>query len=155
MGKLVYTHAVTADLDELAVKMRQADKDELWAAGGGDVRECLGEAVSWSISPTAARAEADGSLLCVYGLVPASPLGDVGIPWLLGTDVLFDHAFTLTKGTRAWIELVRRSYPRLFNFVDARNTLSIDWLRLVGFTIHAPEPRGPRGMPFHRFDMGF
>jgi len=44
-------------------------------------------------------------------------------------------------------------YSHLENWVDARNTKAINWLRWLGFTVHDPVPFGVAGLPFHRFDM--
>ena len=42
----------------------------------------------------------------------------------------------------------------MFNYVDARHTDAIRWLKWLGFTLHPATPYGPFDLPFHKFTMG-
>lgn len=44
-------------------------------------------------------------------------------------------------------------FALLTNYVDARNAVSIRWLRWLGFEIEPAAPFGIHGLPFHRFSM--
>jgi hypothetical protein len=96
---------------------------------------------------------ADGRVVCMFGVAPVNLLGDTGVPWLLGSDDIERHAVTFLRGSKRYIAEMSRDYRLLTNYVDARNTLSIRWLKWLRFDILAAEPYGPFGLPFHRFEL--
>lgn len=150
--------ATVSDVDELLlVGLRAHDLDEVRAAFGDiDLRSLLVEGVAASFEPGVLRAP-DHRLCCLFGATPhGSTLSDIGLLWALSTDEMARHPLASTATTKRYIEYVRRHrFPRLMNWVDARNTPSIRWLRRLGFTIDPPEAYGIEQRPFHRFHMGF
>jgi hypothetical protein len=46
-----------------------------------------------------------------------------------------------------------KAFPHLVNFVHAKNTTSVRWLRRLGFTLHEAVPYGALGEPFHPFEL--
>jgi len=141
------------DLDYLAEHLRKADRKELAASVGREktVRQVLEDAVRAS-ARLWVFAEADGTPLAVFG---AAPLPQGASPWMLGTDRAANHPRTLVAWGRKYARRMLDEYGRLLNFVDARNTTSVRWLRRIGFRIHPPVPYGPEGVMFHPFDMGY
>lgn len=79
--------------------------------------------------------------------------GDMGIPWLLGTDAVSAFPGALTKTTRAYVQRFRERWPLLHNYVDQRSVKSIRWLQALGFEIGEPLPLGLKGELFHPFTM--
>ena len=43
------------------------------------------------------------------------------------------------------------NYSRVFNYVDARNTMVIGWIKWLNFTFEEPKPYGPKKIPFYKF----
>jgi hypothetical protein len=131
--------------------MRRADREEVEALSGRNPREVLVESVEKSASSWAGLA--DGRLVCLFGVVPMSLVGVTGIPWLLGSDDVCAYGRPFLRRNRAMIDRWLADFPVLTNVVDARNTVSIRWLRWLGFRLGEPTPMGPRGLPFLPFRM--
>lgn len=153
MDKVSFTSARECHIDELVANMRQLDRQELTAASGPDLHDTLIKSLAFSYAPGAAFD--DKGLMCIFGALPGKLMGDEAAPWLVGTDRLTLHPSALNRGTRSYLGKVRQLFPKLFNYVDARNLPSIRWLRRMGFQIDEPMPFGLAAMPFHRFHMGY
>lgn len=124
------------------------------AQGDRDFAEVIAESVAQSVDPLTV-VEPSGRVVCIFGHVPLGPiLTPMAAPWCLATDRMFQHPGDLVRISRAYFADWRERYPLLVNFVDARNTASIRYLKLVGFTLDEPAPFGVAGLPFHRFHMG-
>lgn len=90
-----------------------------------------------------------------FGVKSAGILSEVGTPWLLGTDKVREIQREFIRQSRDYVGQMLDGYKMLENWVDARNLISIKWLRWCGFTVQAlPQPFGLNGEPFHRFWMG-
>jgi hypothetical protein len=96
----------------------------------------------------------DGVPACILGVEIVSKLTLTGRPWLLGTGAVEDHALPFLRRSRFCLDAMLAIAPELENYVDARNAVSIAWLRWLGFSIDPAEPYGALGRPFHRFHMG-
>lgn len=135
--------------------MRAADRDEMLATIG-DMCPLLAMDTVLARSSHKWAVFADGRLIMMLGLVPSGSLltSPEAEPWMLGTRALERLPGVLTRVARQYLAVMKGHYPRLANHVDARNTVSIKWLRRIGFTVH-PEtvPFGPYGLPFHYFEM--
>lgn len=96
----------------------------------------------------------DGEIAAMVGLAANSILGGWGSPWLVTGTPVDRHARLFLKETRAGVERMTAQFPRLSNYVHAEYTQTVRWLRWLGFSIGAPEPKGPLGAPFRLFSMG-
>ena len=144
---------LTEDLIQaLAPRIRQSDRNELLAANG---RTDMGEAmrVGLAFSTSAFAGLADDLPICAFGVAPASILGRQGTPWMIGTPELPSHALPVLRLSRGVVANWRDQWPLLVNYVDARNTTSIRWLKWLGFCVMPAQPYGKLGMLFHRFEM--
>jgi hypothetical protein len=130
--------------------MRQADRDEAWAAGHWSPREALTQSLVMSrgISYTGL---AGNKVLCMFGVGRWSPLNLLGMPWLLTSDSLPKHAIGFLRHSKRYFNTMRQDFTVLQNYVDARNTDAVEWLSWLGFKIDPPQPMGPDQVPFHRF----
>ena len=141
-----------AHVDDLAANLRQQDVDELNAAGHTDHRAVIAEGVArsdWSVT-----ALVDGQLACIFGLARmGSLLAPVGVPWMLGTDLVPRNRRALARLAPHYIRVMLQDYPRLVNTVHARTTVAVAWLKHVGFTLHPATPTGVGGEMFHLFEM--
>lgn len=133
----------------VAEHMRAADVAEIWVGWRHTPAEAIARSVA--VSRDAFTGLADGVPFCVFGVGTATAMGDVGSPWMLGTEALPRHARTFLRGSVAFVGHVRGEYSRLENYVDARNTLALRWLKWLGFTMEEAVPFGPDKLPFHKF----
>lgn len=137
---------------ELAQKIRQADRDEVRASHGiTDMEECLLNCMKYSSEAWAWVV--DGRPIAAFGIAPGSFLTREGIPWMLATDALYAHKYAFMKYAMIILHYWMTEWNVLTNWVDARNTRSIRWLKKLGFVFHEALPYGAEGMPFHRFEM--
>lgn len=137
---------------ELVENIREADVDEIWAYSGRTPSDVMREVAVVGRHTTYAGLQ-DDTLLCLFGVQPLSALSPVAVPWLLGTNALEEHAPVFLRMSRDWIHEQAKEYDILMNFVDARNTKSIRWLKWLGFEVYPAVPAGPFQQPFHRFEM--
>lgn len=146
---------IPATLDhaaDLAAHLRAADRREIEASSGHDPLEAVRHSVEVSHNPWAA-VDPRG-VVAIWGVGVGSVASSVGYPWMLGTDRLatqYRRELLITAADH--VGRMRRQFSYLVNFVDARNTASLRWLRWCGFAIYPPEPFGVSGLPFHRFDL--
>ena len=154
--KLMDKYAIVPPTDKhiqsLALNMGKADVDEIWAAGRILPLEALEQSVSASPEPYAGLYKEQ--VLCMFGVAELSILDNKGIPWMLSTDELKDHARPFLRGSKIYIDLMKVKYPFMFNYVDVRNRAAIRWLKWLQFRLLSAEPHGPDQMLFHRFEMG-
>ncbi len=150
MPKISYRTPNAQDIALLASKMRDSDRAEITASSGADVQETLRASVAISIAPVAV--EIDGELAGIFGDVHVAQQPDKGVVWFIATPLWDKHPLLLTKEAakimRGWFE----KYTVLFNYVDARNTKSIRWLKVLGFTFNDAVPFGVEQRPFHYFE---
>lgn len=139
------------DAAELAANLRPSDLAECRAYGRGDI--AAGVISSANRSMLCWTGLVDGELAAIIGVAPISVMSGIGSPWMLGTPVLDQHSRVLVRRTPEYIAKMLNAFPHLVNFVHAKNTTSVRWLRRLGFTLHAAQPYGALGEPFHPFEM--
>lgn len=141
-----------SDIEDLAAGLRAQDRAELDACGHPDHLAAIASSVRASAWAFAVRV--DGGLAAIMGVSRHGTLmAPVGIPWMLGTDLVPQHRRTLATLAPEYIRRMLREFPVLTNIVHAKNTVSVHWLRRVGFTLHEAQPLGPHGEQFHVFEM--
>ncbi|TBL60734.1 hypothetical protein [Hafnia alvei] len=131
--------------------VRQADIDEFIAASGQTPEEVLNLALR--VSTRAWAGIADGHVINIFGVAPASLLGGKGIPWMVGSTHIDQHKRVFLKCSRIVLADMLDLYPHLENYVDQRNHIAKSWLHWLGFKLEEPAPYGVLGYPFHRFHM--
>ncbi len=141
--------ATEADALELAPLLRAPDRAEVIALGV-EPAAALVESVSRAREAWTARTE-DGRIICMAGVNPASLIGQIGIPWLLGSELVSAHRRAFMVETRRQVARWQAMFPILRNVVDARYAEAIRWLRWLGFEVGEPVPIA-HGLfrPFHR-----
>jgi len=144
--------ATVEDAIEVALNLRTADKDEIWASGKHLPMPCLLQAHRLSTGCKSLIIE--GEVACIFGVVPLSMIGGIGSPWMLGTDLIEKYPLTFLRKCRNSVLAMTASYGTLLNYVDTRNVMAIRWLFWLGFDINKySESFGPFGMSFHRFEL--
>lgn len=128
--------ATLADAYALAPRLRKADQDEAWAAGGQSPLEALTDCVGGS--RYAFAIEHDGLVLAIFGGADGpAHLPGVGVPWLLASDDLLAHRRWFARNSLGIVEMVARHYATLWNLVDTRNVAHVRWLAWCGFELGA------------------
>jgi hypothetical protein len=139
------------DTDDLLPNIRQADRDECDALfGEGQLEDGLRKSIASSVLLWTYAVEDE--VAAVFGVCPAATLmGEMGVPWLVGTPLIDRSRGAFVKLSPQYIREMKMAVPRLLNVVDVRNVKSIAWLKRMGFTLLDPVPAGPKQMPFHPF----
>lgn len=137
----------------VAEHIRPADAAEM--AAGYSLTPLRAIQIGMKVSALSWTGMVEGKVIAIMGVHQPTLLSETARPWMLGTadldrdDIKFEFLGLSRRVVRAMI----KTYSHLENYVDARNAKAIAWLKWLGFTIHDPEPHGPLGMPFHRFEM--
>lgn len=155
MAEITIFRATLADADELYAHLRPADRAECEAYGKPSVEDGIQDSVKDS-SGFCWTARREGALMAVFGVAPIAftgQWGGFGSPWMLGTPLLDRHPRILQRLAPEYVQIMLKAFPHLMNFVHAKNTRSVRWLKRLGFHLHAPELYGTRGELFHRFEM--
>ncbi len=139
------------DVAVLVRNMREHDKMEVNAATHMGLRNAVQTSVI--MSTYSKTGLVNDELVCMWGVCPISLLSGSGSPWMLGTDLIKKKQRIFLRRSKPWLDDIRKDYRYLENFVDARNTLSIKWLKWLGFEMDEAEPYGIHGEPFHKFTM--
>ena len=84
----------------------------------------------------------DGDIAGIAGVGPDSRKG-VGQIWMICTPAVQKNPHTFVREAKRWLAHVGNDYQMLWNRVDARNTLHLKLVKLLGFkslSIVCPEP---------------
>ena len=137
------------DVADVASRLRKADQEEGWATLGRDPALFL--SLGYDPSRTWVLFNAKGENVALAGVAKTKEDG-VGQVWMVATDLLEKHSIEFLKHTPRFIDMLHEEYPLLFNWVDARNTVHLKWLKWCGFSfIQRHEKWGPLGLPFYTF----
>lgn len=69
--------------------------------------------------------------------------------WMVSRPELYNHQTEFLRESRKFIELMQEDYELLFNYVDARQTVHLKWLRWNGFQGILKPTWGVSGLPFY------
>ena len=141
--------ATLEDALSMAHRMRSVDVQEIWASSRERPLEGLVKTIKGSERSRAGLV--NGEVACMFGICRKNLIGNAGIIWMLGTDLLKDHGLRFLRENKKEISRLSVEFSTLENYCDARNTTTIKWLRWLGFTIEDAQPYGVYNMPFHHF----
>jgi len=139
------------DIAVLVRNMRKHDVQEVNAATRMGVRNAVETSVN--LSTYAKTGLVNDELVCMWGVCPISLISSSGSPWMLGTDLIEKKQRIFLRRSKPWLEDIKKGYKTLENHVDERNTLSVRWLKWLGFEMNKAEPYGVNGELFHKFTM--
>lgn len=135
------------DALHIATHMRQADRNECMALTGCSPSLILPTFVG---KPGTVTWEVDGEPVAMGGVEKSIP--KVGIVWMTSSDSILTHRTKFLKLCKPFLAHLHKDYPILTNFVDARNTLHIRWLKWLGFVFTQKIERwGAQSVPFYEF----
>ncbi len=139
--------ADASHIPALAANMREADRIEI-GAFGRTPRTALRSGLAASV--WALTALVDDEPHAMMGVAPVNVMEGVGVPWMLGSEKIYDHARDLVRYGPSIIAEMRQSFERLENMVHCDNTRAIRFLRHFGF--HISDKRETiSGIDFVRF----
>lgn len=145
----MFRTAVESDIDGMKDKLRPADAAEVAASHGQNAQEAL--TYSFHASDLAITIVHKGRPVAMFGIAPDPAVSHAATVWLLATNELKNMWLTFLKVSHGFIGMLLEHYPVLYNYVDARNTTSIEWLTWCGAEFHQPEPYGAEQLPFRFF----
>lgn len=148
--RLVSAEQVGAWADHIAFNMRDSDVDEVAASSNLAPLDALRSSISLSTHGYCVVSDTCGPV-AMFGAAPAG-LDGSGAVWMLGTDGIRTEAYAIARATRKYFDILNDAYFLLWNFIDARNALSMRWLEWGGFKLLAEHPEhGPESRLFYSF----
>lgn len=143
---MVYVRqSVLADAIELAPNLRQADLDELSALRTDDPLFALIAPFTDQNAQTYSIVGDQNEVVGIFGV------NEFGAVWMLSSDLLYErYKKEFIRQAKHWIDVLHAPHEFIYNYVDQRNTVSINWLRHCGFTVSKTnQPYGLNDEPFH------
>lgn len=131
----------------LADTMRPADMVEVGALGKSP-RRALDAALSSSL--WALTALEDDVPVAMLGVTPKNMLASTGVPWMLGSDRIYDNARALVILVPSVVALMHDTFRTLENAVSVDNARAISFLRHWGWHV-GEEKIEIGGVEFVRF----
>ena len=142
--------ATAEHVSQLSQRLRKADRDEIKASVGQDPEHLI--LMSVATSPASWTWLYKGEPMAIFGVSPHPNKAGVGTPWLLGAEGMEKHKHFFIRNSLEYVERMLDEFPYLENFVDCRNTASIQWLSWCGFALAEVYPfYGAQRLPFIRF----
>lgn len=152
----VFSIATAQDADELALRMRAADRLEV-ALMHGHSPETAAH-ISLDVSDITFAARIGGELFCLFGASRLSLLDGTATAWMLCTDAPERRPGRFVASCRAGYRILSATLPdvELFtNLVHDQNQTAIRWLQWSGawFAPHSEDVQGRFGGVFKRFSI--
>ncbi len=127
-GKFRLVSATREHVIEIARTMRKEDRDAFYASGNLLHQESFLRCVENGFPTWAVIDEEDGKVAAVGGAAEADCLY-VGVPWAATTDAISKHPADFTRIGCQLMAGMHLRFPFLANWIDARNTEHIRWLK--------------------------
>lgn len=133
----------------IADNMRPADVEEIRVTGSQLPIEALLRGYyegthGWVIC------DRNGEPIAMFGAAPSHIPGAAAV-WMLGTPGILREAVSIARQTRPYLDELSEAYPYLWNYIDARNAVSMRWLQWGGFQLLKEHRFGPEGHLFYSF----
>lgn len=145
--------AAPEHIPAIAADMREADRREVRASHRHTPAEALERSLERSELAWTGLIEGVPSVMWGVGRA-GSMMTLSGVPWMLGTDAIHSVSRDFLRQSRVYVEIMQERFPRLENYVHAKNRLSIRWLKWCGFTVEADVPEVINGEDFYLFWRG-
>ena len=130
--------------------LRRADVEEVQAFSG--ISPALAVAFSIAQSRPGFCVLYEDKPAAIFGAAPVD--NNKGCIWLLGTDEIEKHPVTFYRMSKKIFPAIMKDYQYLENYVDARNKLSLRWLKWLGFTVEDAQIMGAENREFHHVYIG-
>lgn len=151
MAEIRISHASPDEVIPISRRARKADRVEAWALAHKSVGELLQPVIERS-NGLAFTGWANGEPVAMWGAMPATLLGDMGIVWMVTTDAVDRYQTVFLRQSAPLLAQLHARFPVLRNVVHIENEAAIRWLQWLGFRF-GPEMRlGPDLAPFYPFE---
>lgn len=98
------------------------------------------------------RSSLEDAIFGMGGVRPVEGVPGLATVWFVGTNEIQNHKREFLLDSRLYVDEVQQDFRVLTNFVDARNTSHIRWLKWLGFKLfNRVERWGARSLPFYEF----
>ena len=142
------------DAESLAPRLREADRQEIYALTGLEPEPALQSCLNCSDGECYSVRDLETDIpFALFGTSPNGEDTGYGMIWFLGSGDLFKkNKVSFLRNSEFWVQKLFENYDLLYNVVDARNTLHIRWLKWLKFKFIADIPEfGYEGRPFRQF----
>jgi len=126
--------------NQMANRVRDTDKLEVYRASGQDIRSALLDSVDVSDDDMCWAALWNGLPVAMFGANPITIEGDgpysdlsIGGIWLLATPGIYWNKRDFMRNCQKYLAVMHTRYEYLTNFIDADNIPSMSWLPRLGF----------------------
>lgn len=147
-------YVVVPEISEIlyiAEHLREADKQEIIAALGKHPREALLEGCL-TAKICLMFIDPNGTPTGLFGIME-DPFRSGAVAWMVSTPGIERYSVAFLRRCRGWVHTLAQEFGVLWNYVDARNTVHLRWLRWMGFTLEGPVPYGVQGLPFYKLTL--
>lgn len=143
-----FVKATQEHIDALKGRLRDSDKNTCWVLSHCTAEEGL--QVSFDTSVLCWVALVYGVPVACCGVSRLTMLSARGVPWLLATDDICKVGLKIVRHSREYIKQMLTIFDRLETWVDARNKVSLAWLKWCKFNIGEAEAIGLDKKLFHK-----
>lgn len=123
----------SSDIEKLdGFKLRPEDIEELVVATPfSEPTSALLYTIAHDENTSVAYDHISGEVFMYYG---CASVGNIGMPWMVATPLLDKYIYSMVKEGKKIVSEMLAKHPILLNYVDARNTTHIQWLKWMGFS---------------------
>ena len=130
--------ATLKEANYLSTRLRQEDINECKASANLKPLEALTMGIKNSHLPLVIYNNKNEPVFIV-GVVPQGK--NLGMIWLLSSPELKNMPMTFLRNCKDVLECYHKTFPILYNYIDARNTLHMTWLKWLGFRFIKVHPK--------------
>lgn len=144
--------ATIADAVWLAGRLRPEDEQEIHDISGMTPLKAVAHGLFHSRHCFVILSPSTGNPIAIMGVVPDDPVIASGRVWMHGTPEIRSVTKSFLKYSRPVLQQLHQHYDVLYNIVDARNTVHVNWLRWIGCVfINRIEEIGVGGIDAYTF----
>ena len=135
LSKFHWRKSTPNDIVEVAANMRQEDIEEIYAYSGSNPKSSLIYCY-FASQPCMTMVGRKGNIMGMYGVIPIRK--NIGKIWMLGHRTMtsdYKDVRAFLRNSPIELDKFKMNYPILYNFVDARNTTHVKWIKYMGFSI--------------------
>lgn len=118
------------DVKKLSKNLRKEDIEEIKANSNSNPYHALYTGVLYSHLPFTIMSDDDNPIM-IMGVIPHGK--NLGMIWLLSSPEIKNISIPFLRNCRGVLDLYLKTFPVLYNYIDARNTVHLKWLRWLGF----------------------
>jgi len=138
----------------ITVGLRASDVLEQKRMSGGKTEQDQAVNDSFYLSENKWTAFFNEAPVGIFGLVPhPNIMSSTAVLWFVATEEAESNKMMFLKASIDSMEKIKASgFSRIWNYVDAKNTKSVKWLKYLGFKL-SPTVYSINGNPFYHFSM--